>query len=421
MKIFKLFSLFLTITLASSFLFLASVKAQTNDDLSNALAEYSADQVDAQTLGIDEPTILPGDNGYWWQNLKENIGLLFTFNQENKLKKLEQIANRRLIEAKKLSQLGTNNAASRIDEALSKYKSRMEQLNKKLKDNPNISQDLLDKLDANQLRHQQVLNTVAEKIQNKVPQDTVDQVQQIKNENALNWYNSNQKNIQARLEKAIQNNDLGSKFKQLQNIATLEELQNILPEQAADKVEAAKQMAEARLNQKLDNINSEDKDKIEKYINNIKAPEVVKQNFISDLKDSDNLSAPTRQIISDAFSKYNSQLHSRFDSLSIEEKNKFLNQFENKLRSHPANLAFLQSLDIPDLQNRIQNLIEIQQEGIKEKIQNTTDPGKLRSLEQNLRNYPVLIKEIQDRQKSMLPAPAPNIRQYRAGQTDNNQ
>ncbi|MBU1202930.1 hypothetical protein KKH39_02725 [Patescibacteria group bacterium] len=421
MKIFKLFSLFLISGLFAGLFFSNSALAQTNDNLANALAEYEADEIDAPALGTSDPLVLPGDGGYWWQNLKENVGLFFTFNQEKKAEKLQEIASRRLLEAKKLAEIGTDNAATRIEDALAKYQIRMEELSQKLKDNPNISEDILTKFDTNQLRHQQILSDVAEKLRNKAPNKTIDEIQKIKDENALNWYNTNPDQIQQRLENSIQNNDLGSKFKQLRNIATLEELKNVLPEEAGDKITAAKEIAEERLNQKLENLDRQDQEKIEKYINNIKTTEVVKQKFISNLKDSPNLSAQTRQTIANSFERYNSQLRTRFESLSDEEKEKFLDQFENKLRSHPANLEFLQGLDMPQFKERIQNLIEIQQEGLKEKIQSTTDPVKLRTLEQNLREYPVLRKEIQERQKMMPTKPNLNIRSYQAQPTDSNQ
>ena len=57
------------------------------------------------------------------------------------------------------------------------------------------------------------------------------------------------------------------------------------------------------------------------------------------------------------------------------------------------------------------NYTEIQVDGIKEKIRQTIDPAKLRSLEQNLGDYPTLRRQIQERRMEIQnTAPSP-IRQ----------
>ena len=104
-------------------------------------------------------------------------------------------------------------------------------------------------------------------------------------------------------------------------------------------------------------------------------------------------------------------MQDKFENLDATEQKRFLNQFENSSRSHPANIQFLESLDSPENKERIKSLLETQSEGIKAKIQRTTDPAKLRSLEQNLKNYPVLRRQIQERQNKIqvAPLPTPNI------------
>jgi len=398
MKLLKILSLVMIIILAS-FVF-TNVQAQTtnSDELNNVLLEFETDNINAKSLGIEEPSALPGEFKYNWQLFKENAELFFTFNKEKKIEKLEEISKRRLIEAKKLSDSGTENAAKRVEEALNRYEGVRAKISARLENNPELKEKLQEKFDANYLKHQEVLATVTEKLRNKIPEDQLNRLENIKKEDALRWYNANKENLQARLEKAVDNNNIGSKFKQLKNIATLEELSDTLPEEARDEIEAARLKAEERLAEKLENFNSEDREKLEKYINNIKISELAKQRFINDLKDSDKLPIAIKEKAANILNAYSSALRTRFESLSAEEQENFLKQFEDKLNSHPINLEFLESLNTPENIERIKDLLEIQNEGIKERIQATTDPVRLRIMEQSLEDNPVLKRQIQQRQ-----------------------
>ncbi len=412
MKLLKIFSLAIIISLLAGFVFTPIKAQETNsEELANILVEFEADEIDAKALNIEEPDALPGEFKYNWQIFKENTGLFFTFDKEKKIKKLEKISNRRLLEAKKLTETGTANAANRVEDALKRYEEARKKSRVRLEANPELKDKLLEKFDTNQLKHQQVLSTVTEKLRNKISEDKLKKLENLKKANALRWYNTNKDDIQVRLEKAIDNNSVGSKFKQLKNIATLEELGEILPEEAKDKIEAARALAEEKLTNKLENLDTVDKEKFEKYINNIKVPELTKQKFISNLKDSNKLSPAIKEKAKNIFNNYSNTLRDKFENLDAAGKKRFLNQFENKLRSHPANIQFLENLDSPENKERIKNLLETQAEGVKAKIQKTTDPAKLRSLEQNLKNYPALRRQIQQRQTEirtetyLMPAP----------------
>jgi len=408
MKLLKLFSLIIISFLAMAVFNPIQAQETNAQDLSNVLAEFEADSIDAQDFNMEEPSVLPGQFQYNWQKFKENVGLFFTFDQEKKINKLEEISNRRLLEAKKLADTGTANAASRVEEALKNYQEAKQKIATKLVANPELQQTLLEKLDANQIKHEQILSTVTEKLRDKIPADQLTRLENIKKEDALNWYNTNSEDIQQRLENAIDNNNLGSKFKQLSNIATLQELGDILPENARTRIEAANTKAEEKLSERLQNINTTDQQKLEKYINNIKTTEIVKQKFISNLKDSTELPQAVKEKAASIFDNYSANMLQRFQNLDPSEQEKFLNQFENESRSHPANIKFLEDLNKIENNDRIKYLIEIQIEGVKAKIQGTTDPAKLKSLEQNLSENPVLRRQIQQRQSEIRNAPDPS-------------
>jgi len=385
----------LTLAIILTFVLITPSYAQDDSALANALVEFEVDEIDAKDLNIEEPNSLPGEFKYNWQIFKENIGLFFTFKPEEKITKLEEISNRRLIEAQKLAATGTTNAANRVEEALKRYEQTREKIATRLEENPELKERLLEKFDANQLKHQQILSTVAEKLRNRASQADLEKLEKIKKEVAVRWYNANKEKTQERLEEAIDDNNVGSKFRQLRNIATLEELSETLPEEASDKIEAAKLRAEERLAEKLNNVSLEDRDKIEKYIKNIKTTDLIKQKFINNLKDSSNIPDSIRERMQNMSEQYIEILINRFESLSPEEQERFLQQFNAD--EHPAYLQLLERIKNANNANTVDDLIETQKDGIKARIQATTDPARLRILEQNVSADPVLRRQIQDR------------------------
>lgn len=407
MKIIKIVTPVLLITFFAS-LSTVNIQAQeTSDTGTNISAEFAIDEIDADSLNVDEPDALPGQFRYNWQILKENVGLFFTFNKEKKLAKLEEISSRRILEAKQLSFLGTENAANRMEEALARYNDVRAKIAQRLEENPELKEKILEKLDANQLKHQQILSSLTEKLKDKFPEEKLQQLENIRTINIRRWYNLRQEKIQSRLEKAVDNNNVGSKFKQLQNIAVLEDLAEKLPNEAKEKVEAAKIRAEEKLATRLENFEDSDREKIESYIDKIEIPEMVKYKFINNLKDSEELPQAIRERAANIYEKYAAHIQDRFANMSEEEQEKFLEQFQEKLDANPAYLKILKNLDSEINRDRIQNALEIQNQRIKEAIQNTTDPARLRAMEQNIQDDPVLRRQIQDQKRQIQAAPSP--------------
>ncbi|MBT7228188.1 hypothetical protein HN859_01610, partial [Candidatus Parcubacteria bacterium] len=234
----------------------------------------------------------------------------------------------------------------------------------------------------------------------------LDKIKKIKEKQALNWYNVDPEKLQERLEKAVENNGVGSKFKQIRNYTTLEEMGVALPEELSAKIDAAKAKAEEKLGEKLDNISPEDQEKLEKYIHNIKTSATRKQVITDELKDSEKLPQAVKARVKKINSGYSTDMRERFNNLSDQEKEKFLENFDT--RAHPTYLRALEDFEVPEnLRTKLQQLRERQEEGVKKKIQNTTNPIKLRTLETNLQNYPSLRLEARE-QRRKIPAPTQN-------------
>lgn len=405
MKIVKLLSATMFLVAMISFTVYAPAKAQTNNnDLANALVEFEADETTAKDLGIAEPAILPGDTGYGWQIFKEKVNLFFTFNTEKKVNKLEEISNRRLIEIQQLSKQGTANAAANIEKTLERYRSTIQQVTQKLEENPNIKDKVLEKFDTKQLKHQEVLIEVAEKLKDKASENQLKKLEQVREENTELFYNLDKEKFQERLESAVEKGNLGqSKFNTLRVLPTLETIQESTTGLAQDKVEAAINKAEEIIGNKLSNITSEEQIKLEKYINNVKAPELIKQKVVDTLQNNVQLSTAVKEQVKNVANSYSQNMLESFHQMSTAEKTKFLKQFEDASRSHPIYLDFLNQLDEPQLQERISNLIQIQEQGVKTKLQQTNNLQKLNSFENNtsIKDNPVLMKTLRDQQTQL--------------------
>ena len=369
-------------------------------DLSNVSAEFEADEIQAEDLDISEPTVLPGDSGYWWQNLKENVGLFFTFDEQKRAEKMEQNASRRIIEAKKLSTSGTANAADRISDALTRYQELMDKLRTKFADNPDLKEKMLEKFDANTLRHQEVLTEVIEKLNDKASTEQIQNLERIREQSSLNWYNINQETMQERLESAVEKNNTGSKFRQIKNIAVLEQLADILPDEAGDQIEAAKVRAEEKLADKINNLSNAEKDQLEKYIANIAGSEIVKQKMLSNMSEAETLPQAIRNRLENIASQSIQTLKEKFENMEATEQEEFLEQFENN--AHPIYLQLLKEMPVTDdLKDTMNQLRERQEEQIRTQIEITSDPVRLINMEMNLENSTALRRQVQEHRREV--------------------
>ena len=369
----------------------------------SASTEFEADTIKAQELGVEEPRTLPGQSGYWWTSLKKNVGLFFTFDKEEKIKKMEELASLKLMEAQKLAEdsSGTDNAAEQIEKNMAKYQELMTKVSERLEANPELKDKLLEKFDANQMRHLQVMQRVADKLKDK-DESRAARLTEIRKEQALRWYNANREKIQARLEKAIEQNNNGSKFRQLKNLGVLEELEDIVPPEAQEKIEAAKLKAQAKMAERMKNLNAEDQSRLEKYIANLELPAVDKQTLLEDLKNGQVLPPALKSTLERISQDHADEIRQKFENMSDEQKKIFLQGFEGQ--AEPAKLELLDKIKIPaNLKERVNDLQDSQEEKIRLQIRSTSDPARLRLLQKELQNRPALLRELQDRLRTLQP------------------
>jgi hypothetical protein len=400
MTTFKLISL---ATILGLF-FVVTPLAQAQDE-SLVSQELAIDEITAAKLSVEEPASTEGDGGYWWQNLKRNVDLFFTFDEVKKAVKEEKYSGQLLLEAKQIINKNPNDVEN-INKTLERYRQMKKKLSNRVQSSTEVRERIMEKVDQAEFDHQQLLREISD----GVPSDVAKKLETLREENALRWYNSNKEQVADRLQKVIDSKNVGSKLQQFKHLATVAELEDVVPENVKADLETVKDAAQARLTETLKNATTADAAKVEKYIEKINLSSVIKQKFVNTLQENDKLPSSVQNTLSNVAQSYSERLRQKFENLNDDGKRKFLDEFDT--RTHPEYMKFLQEIDVPDnLRDKVDTLLEKQSQGVRAKIRATDDVQKLRSLENSFRANPVMLKEIRERRTNVTPlAPSPSIR-----------
>ena len=115
-------------------------------------------------LIVEDPGILPDSPFYFFKTTFESVQLFFTFGKDKKALLETKLANKRLKEAEKLAEKGKTDLAVKH---LENWQRRMNKVISKLeerKDKGENVTNVVEKLESNQTRQQEVLQTVYEKV-----------------------------------------------------------------------------------------------------------------------------------------------------------------------------------------------------------------------------------------------------------------
>ncbi|MBT7553619.1 hypothetical protein HN670_04065 [bacterium] len=183
-------------------------------------------------------------------------------------------------------------------------------------------------------------------------------------------------------------------------MSTLEELNESLPVEAQAKIQAVIVNTQNRLSEKLKNLNTTDKEKLEQYIKDINLDEIKKVQLINHL-DKTNISADLRYRIQNIKNENINNLEKKFKNLEDDEKNSFLKKhFETGQNGESTKIEMLNRLEqsaSSELKVKIRNLNEKQELRIKERVRNTSNQAELDRIEAETIELPVIRREIQER------------------------
>ncbi|MFC1687389.1 DUF5667 domain-containing protein [Patescibacteria group bacterium] len=149
----------LLLSIIFSFVLVGTLSAQTVQ-ASNSINERVSTAIDE----ISDPGMLPDSPFYFLKGWWESIQLTFTFDDVKKAELFDKLASRKLLEAQKLVQKGEAELAEKHMEQFENRLQQMEQQIDKAQENGKDLEALIEKLEANSLRQQEVLSDVYEKV-----------------------------------------------------------------------------------------------------------------------------------------------------------------------------------------------------------------------------------------------------------------
>ena len=382
--------------------------AQTSADTSTTITEVSSDDLDISSEEVKSPD----DNGYWWSKFKLSTKILFTSDAVKKDElKLKQ-ANLELLAAKKLAE---NNPDAKLQEklnkALEKYQAKMTKVEEKINALPaDKKTELLKKLDEQALKQQEILRNLSAKL----PEQVKTKIEALRQERINTWYEKHKANLEQRLTAAADTTDQADKFAGLKAMANLEDLKDALPTEAGAAIEATQNKTRDRLIEKLKNLSTQEKEKVSKYLEEVKLTDVQKIKLTETLSSAPQGSVLGTEAIQ-AKESLMAKLKEKFNSLDDDQKEKFLQQNINIGQNGEAVkikiINELRSEASSELKTKLEKLKIEQQEQLKERIKKIDDSDDLDELEDDSRNLPVIRKELEEKKLELLKKEKENNRE----------
>lgn len=221
------------------------------------------ESVTYEELGIEEPTILPGNPLYIFKSLGREIQSFFTFNSVKKIELRLRFANEKLMEVRKLNEAKKD--ASTIRRGLENYEKEMDRIKKtadkiakkvSAKDGEEDDQRLdsfLDKFVKQQALHHRILK----KLEDQVPAEAFEKIKETREAHIERFGEimirlEKRENIQERLEKNLQGEkDDDDEFRDFKNIEILEDLEEKVPETSKEVIRKARENIQIKLEERL--------------------------------------------------------------------------------------------------------------------------------------------------------------------------
>lgn len=382
--------------------------AQTTTDDNTTITEVSSDD-----LGIASSEVkAPGDAGYWWNKFKLSAKILFTINQIKKDElKLKQ-ANLELLAAKKLAE---NNPEAKLQEklnkALEKYQTKMTKVEERINSLPEDKKtELLKKIDEQTLKQQEILRNLSAKL----PDEAKAKIETLRKERINTWYEKHKTNLEERLNEAIDDDRSNDKFAGLKALATLEEIKDALPTEAGAAIEATQNETRDKLIEKLKNLSVSEKEKVNKYLQEVKLTDLQKIKLTETLSSAPQGSTLSTEAIQ-AKEELIKKLKEKFNSLDDDHKEKFLQQnIKDSKNGEATKIKIINELranSSGELKNELEKLKMEQQEQLKEKIKEIESSDDLDEWEDDIRNLPVIKKELEEKKLELLKKERENNRE----------
>ena len=277
----------LKISLLSLALVLVFGAAAAQDENTEAVA--LDETVTAESLGVEEPTVLPDSPFYFFKNLGRTIQSTFTFNAVKKAELREKFANEKLLELKKVTEKTKNTQT--IEKATENYRKEVENVQKaveKIKETAEENNEVgkfLDKFIQQQTLQQRIL----QKLETQVATATLAKIQEARAEHlekfgeVMNKLEENKEKIQERLETNLQKVE-GSEFQNFKNLEILDALEEKAPQAIKEAIQGATMNVMTQLKNEVREMTAEKLEQFQAYTENVSGVKEKQVEILENLK-----------------------------------------------------------------------------------------------------------------------------------------
>ncbi|MDP2663892.1 MAG: DUF5667 domain-containing protein [bacterium] len=247
------------------------------------------EDISAEDLGVEEQTLLPDSPFYFFKELGRGVQSFFAFSPVKKAELKEKFSNEKLIEVRQMVE--QNKTRERIEKAIQNYQTEMEgvaRATEKIRERAEESEEVgkfLDKFIQQQTLHQRVL----QKLEGQVPEQAFEKIQAAR-ESHLERFAEVMTKLEdkANLQERLEKNLKeieGSEFRDFKNLEILKELEKKVPEEAKEAVRNARENTLTRLREGLEQMTPQIQERFNEYIENVGGQKGIQMEIIEELKE----------------------------------------------------------------------------------------------------------------------------------------
>ncbi len=367
----------------------------TEAETDTFISDVNLDEnISAQNLKIAKPLILPNNPFYFFKEIGRDFHSFITFNPIKKAELKQKFVNEKLIEIKKMIEVSPENTDT-INNAFDDYKNEIDKLEiatneiKKNADDPNVNK-FVNKFIDNSIKHQKIFG----KFEKELKPQIFEKMSQAKEQNMAKFSDIGLKFVNPeKFQKKItdiMDGQSGSNFKHFKNLEILQGLEEKVPEQAKKAIRNAQENALKRLQNDMEKISSEDREKFNYYVENIGGNEIRHIEIIH-MFENEEIPEIIREKLETAKKKTFKRIEEKMTNL---EKNKM--EFEEKMFFQHLKNGEMEDLRIiQELENNLpietlEQVLEIKNSAImrfKENIINANTPEEQNKFFEKLEKF----------------------------------
>ena len=362
------------------------------------------EDITAKDLKIKEPKILPTNNIlYRLKNLWDNTKIFLTIDPVKKAEMHLNIANKKLIEAKKLTE-----ELNQPKEAIKTIDSYKKEIAKSIKIIENIkekhqprTQILSDRIIDNSFKQQKLIDRLEKEMDIKYSKNLQEAREKIiKHINTTINKTILPEKIESKVGKIIEKQK-GSEFKDFKNLEILKAIEEKAPKQTRQAIQKVQKNIIQRLEKKIETMDEKKEKKFKNYVENIGGNEIHHLKIIEDMAKkgaTGNISKPIAIAKEITINKINDKIEKSPD----EKQNNFLNDIRT---GEIENLRIIKEIENNASTNTKNKIAQIKKEVvnkvIKDIIKNTKTKEKEEKYLTNITdNHDIrqleILKEIKD-------------------------